>query len=125
MDEYIPLVLTSPTTHDDEQLEEFEFSKPDLQLSQQSDNFSIKNRCILVWFTVVVAMTAIYAAAAFHICILSENYQLQLIRSPADIATALRVIQPSPNLEKGLYNIKQKGLKSELRYCGLILPTYL
>lgn len=124
MDEYIPLMLTSPT-HDDEQLEEFEFSKPDLHLSQQSDNFSIKNRSILVWFTVVVAITAISAAAAFHICILSENDQLQLIRSPADIATALRVVQPSPNLEKGLYNINQNGWKSELRYCGLLMPTYL
>jgi hypothetical protein len=124
MDEYIPLMLTSPT-HDDEQLEEFGFSKPDLHLSQQSDNFSIKNRSILVWFTVVVAITAISAAAAFHICILSENDQLQLIRSPADIATALRVVQPSPNLEKGLYNINQNGWKSELRYCGLLMPTYL
>lgn len=48
--------------------------------------------------TVIIALIAIGAAAAFHLSVLSDA---QPLLTPKEISSRLRMAEPSPNLEKG------------------------
>jgi hypothetical protein len=109
MAEYMPLTSTSPTEHDDE---EFESLKPGGQLPQKYDNVNTKNRTILMWFTILMAVLEISAAVVFYNYVSSTTSGLEYIRSPDDVTATLRMVRPSPNLEKGRANIKQNNLKA-------------
>jgi hypothetical protein len=111
MSEYMPLASTSLTEHNDD--EDFEI-KHGSKLPHRSNSFSIENRTTLVWLTILMAVMAILAAASFHITILSTPSSPNPIRSPNDITSNLRIVYPSPNLDKGRTILKQKKLKSEL-----------
>ena len=102
MSEYVPLMSAPPADYDNEG---FESPKTQLQFQQRSDNFSANNCTTLAWFTILAVIMAISAAAVFRICISSATSELELIRSPSDITKTLRMVQPSPNLEKGRQNI--------------------
>jgi hypothetical protein len=110
MAEYMPLMSTSITEHDDE---DFNSIKPDTMLPTTS--FDVENHTFYMWLTALMAIMAISAAAAFHISMLSTTSGLELIRSRNDITSTLRIMQPSPNLEKGKTYIKQHKLKSKSR----------
>jgi hypothetical protein len=108
MADYMPLASNSPTEHDDE---EFESLQTGIKLWHRSNGFSVANRNTLIWATILMAVTAILASAAFHISALSAFPGLERMRSPNDITSTLRMVQPYPNLEKGLATINKKKMK--------------
>ncbi|KIM79835.1 hypothetical protein PILCRDRAFT_823020 [Piloderma croceum F 1598] len=101
MVEYLPLASASPTAHDDD---EFDTLKHGSWVPHQSSTFN--NSTTLTWLTILMGIMATFAAAAFHITILSETSRLPSIRSPNDVTSTLKMVRPSPNLEKGHANIK-------------------
>jgi len=113
MTDYMPLTSTSPELYNDD--DDFGALKPGGRVPDQANNFK---HTTLVWLTILIGVMAISAAATFHITALSVTAGLP-IRSPHDVTSTLRMVQPSPNLEKGHTNIinwkKQKG---ELCRCG-------
>jgi hypothetical protein len=114
MAEYMPLVSIPPAAHDDD---EFDILKPGGWVAPQSS--TVNNRTTLTWLTILMGIMTTLAAAAFHITILSETSGLQSIRSPNDVTSTLKMVRPSPNLDKGRANIKHwKKVKSESRGCG-------
>jgi hypothetical protein len=113
--EYMPLASISPAAHDDDELD---ILKPGDWVAPQSGIINT-SRTALTWLTILMGIMATLAAAAFHITILSETSGLQSIRSPNDVISTLKMVRPSPNLEKGRANIKQwKKVKGESRGRG-------
>ena len=110
MTEYKRLGSTSPTQYE---VQETESLIPDA--SQQHDVYTIRNRTALPWWTLLMAVISISAAAALHIRILSTTSRLKAIRSPPDVVGSLRMVSPSPNLAKGTKYMKQRKVKGELR----------
>ncbi|KIM83695.1 hypothetical protein PILCRDRAFT_433629 [Piloderma croceum F 1598] len=111
MAEYSPLISHSQTEHDDD--DELELLKAGGKGSHQSNRFHAENHTTIVWFAILMAVTAISAAAALHISILSATSRVQPMRSPNDIMSTLAMVQPDTNLQKGRAIMRQKGSKSE------------
>jgi hypothetical protein len=111
MAEYRPLISHSRTEHDDD--DELELLKADGKVSHHSNIFQAENHIALVWFAILMAVTAISAAAALNISILSATSRLQPMRSPNDITSTLAMAQPDTNLQKGRAIMRHKGSKSE------------
>lgn len=59
-------------------------------------------------FSVLMALVAIGAAAAFHLSMLSNTVPLL---TPKKVESSLRLAQPSPNLEKGRDIMTKKKYK--------------
>lgn len=62
-------------------------------------------------FTVLMALLAIYSAAALHLSVLSDA---PLLFTPKEIESKLRKALPTPNLEKGrdiIYEKNDKGMR--------------
>ncbi|KAJ7137852.1 hypothetical protein C8R44DRAFT_728052 [Mycena epipterygia] len=66
----------------------------------------------LLLFSVLMALMAIFAAAAFHLSVLSATQESELLLRPKDIESSLRMVRPSPNLEQGHETMKKKKFKS-------------
>jgi hypothetical protein len=104
MPEYVALRSTCPKGHGDEETESL---LPDAQLPVHKT----RNRTTLVWLTILIVMIAISTAAILQIYI-SKTFGLELIRSPKAVTAAFRMLQPSPNLEKGLTTADRMNLQS-------------
>lgn len=105
MPEYVALRSTCPKGHEDEESES-------LLPGGQLPVHNTRNRTTLVWLTILMAIIAISTAAILQIYI-SRTFGLELIRSPNAVTAAFRMLQPSPNLEKGLTTANRMNLKSE------------
>ncbi|KIM73564.1 hypothetical protein PILCRDRAFT_15143 [Piloderma croceum F 1598] len=119
MPEYVPLRRsTSPKEHENE---ESEFLLSGGQLLQKSTVYNSHNRITFVWLTILMAMIAISTAAVLQIYI-STTFRLEPIGSPGDVTTAFRMLQPSPNLEKGRKTVFQMNLKGpEVIFPGVMV----
>lgn len=95
MAEYTPLMSTPP---DEDEIE-----------SKESTN-ELSPRYPLL-FSVLVALMAIAAAAAFHLSVLSATHEAAPLLRPKDIESSFRMARPSPNLEKGHAILKKKKFK--------------
>jgi hypothetical protein len=62
----------------------------------------------LLPITALVALLASFAAAAFHLNMLSDP---QPLLAPKEIASSLRMVKPTPNLEKGRETMVEMNLK--------------
>jgi hypothetical protein len=118
MAEYMPLTSNSPTEHDDEDYTVYTPPEPGNKLSntqfQTSTNF--------LWLTILIAFTTISAAAALHVVVLSVHVDIKSLRSAHDITSALQMVLPSPNLDKGRNIMHQKNVKSKLLRSDSFLP---
>ena len=110
--EYVPL-STRPTSPEEHENEESEYLLPDGQVQQKSTLSNLNNRTTFVWSTILMAMLAISTAAALQIYI-STTFLLEPIGSPVDVTASFRMLQPSPNLEKGRKAAFQMNLQGEL-----------
>ena len=108
MAEYKPLGLTCPTQYEDQ---ETEFLIPDA--APQYNVYTIKNHTAIPWWTLLMAVISISAAAALHIRIMSTTSRLEAIRTPHDVVASLRMVPPSPNLVKGRKYMRERKLKGE------------
>ena len=70
-------------------------------------------KTILPLCGILMTVTAMSAAAALHISVLSATSRLQSMRSPNDLTSALAMAQPDTNLQKGRAIMRHKGSKSE------------
>lgn len=112
MAEYRPLISHSRTERDVDA--ELELLKADGKVSHHSNTFQAENHTALVWFAIVMAVTAMSAAAALHISVLLATSRLQPMRSPNDITSTLAIAQPDTNLQKGRAIMRHSGWKREL-----------
>jgi len=112
--EYVPLTSTSLTEHDVDD-GDFDSLEPGSKLPHRFNGYTnTENRISLVWLTILIAITAVSAAASLHISILAST-SFQPIRSPSEITSSLRMAVPSPNLEKGRALMAKKNMKSQSR----------
>ena len=105
MPEYVALRSTCPKGYEDEESES-------LLPGGQLPAHNTRNRTTLVWLTILMVIIAISTAAILQIYI-SKTFGLELIRSPSTVTAAFRMLQPSPNLDKGLTTADRMNLKSE------------
>lgn len=109
MAEYKRLGSTCTTQYE---VQETESLIPDA--SQQYNIYSIKDRTAIPWWTLLMAVISISAAAALQIRILSITSGLESIRTPRDVVASLRMVPPSPNIFKGRKYIGERKLRGEL-----------
>ncbi|KAJ6585350.1 hypothetical protein B0H19DRAFT_419233 [Mycena capillaripes] len=105
MAEYTPL-MSAPLDDD-----EVECKKPPPQ--------ELSRRYILL-FSTLIALMAIFAAAAFHLSVLSATPETQLLLRPKDIESSVRMVRPSPNLEKGHAIMK----KVKFKFPRMVFPSW-
>ena len=110
MAEYTPLTATSPTEHHDEDYMVYTPPEPGNKLS----NTHFQTSTTFLWLTILIAFTTISAAAALYIVVQSVHVDLKPLRSAHDITSALQMVLPSPNLDKGRNIIHQKNVKSKV-----------
>ncbi|KAJ7160059.1 hypothetical protein C8R46DRAFT_361876 [Mycena filopes] len=72
-------------------------------------------------FSVLVALMAISAAAAFHLSVLSTAQHEQRLLTPKDIESTFRIVQPSPNLDKGHATMR----KAKFKFPRMVFPGYI
>ncbi|KAJ7452974.1 hypothetical protein B0H11DRAFT_2072117 [Mycena galericulata] len=72
----------------------------------------------LLPITVLMALLASFAAAAFHLSMLSDS---QPLLAPKEIASNLRMVKPTPNLEKG----RETMVEMNLKYPDMVFPKYM
>jgi len=114
MAEYMPLTTNSPNElDDDDELKPLKGGGG--KFSHESNRLDVKHRTALVWFTILMAVTAIAAAATLPISILSAISRLAPLRSPNDITSTLTIVKPYTNLQKGRAIMTQKGMNSKSR----------
>ncbi|KAF7364878.1 hypothetical protein MVEN_00358200 [Mycena venus] len=106
MADYTPLMSAPP----DE--DEVDSNKPPVQ--------QLSQRYVLL-FSLLLALVAIAAAAAFHLSVLSAFYETQHLPRPKDIESSLPVVQPSPNLEKGHAIMK----KERFKFPRMVFPMFI
>ena len=113
MAEYRPLISHSQDVDD-----ELELLKADGKISHHSNIFQAENHTALVWFAILMAVTAMSVAAVLHISVSSATSRLQPMRSPNDITSTLTIAQSDTNLQKGRAIMRHKGLKRESHWRG-------
>jgi len=101
---------TSPREHENEESESLLSGG---QLLQKSTVYNSHNRTTFVWLTILMVVIAISTAAVLQIYI-STTFRLEPIGSPVDVTATFRMLQPSPNLEKGRKTAFQMKLRGEL-----------
>lgn len=101
MTEYTPLSTSPPPDYGGEDEMESKLKPTTNQLSPR----------YLLLFSVLMALMAISAAAAFHLSVLSATHEPELLLRPKDIESSLRMVRPSPNLEQGHDIMKKKKFK--------------
>jgi len=111
MPEYVH--LSRSTSLKEHENEESESLLSDGQLLQKSTVYNSNNRITFVWLTILMAMIAISTATVLQIYI-STKFRLEPIGSPVDVTASFRMLQPSPNLEKGRKTAFQMNLRGEL-----------
>ncbi|KAJ7239927.1 hypothetical protein C8J57DRAFT_1526551 [Mycena rebaudengoi] len=77
-----------------------------------------RSPCYLLLFSVLMALAAIGAAAAFHLSMLSNTVPLL---TPKEVESSLRLAQPSPNLEKG----RDIMTKKKCKFPQMVFPRYM
>ncbi|KAJ7780713.1 hypothetical protein DFH07DRAFT_875512 [Mycena maculata] len=95
MTEYTPLMSTPPDEY------EVESKNPN---TEHPPRYSLL-------FSLLIALVAVAAAAAFHLSVLSETHQAEPLLRTTDIESSLRVATPSPNLDKGHAIMRDKKFK--------------
>jgi hypothetical protein len=114
--EYTPLMSSVPEDGTEDETE----------LNTPAAAHSPRYRMLL---SVLIVLVAIYAAALFHLSVLSDTLPLF---TPREIESKLRMALPSPNLDKGRDIMDEKNYKCT-RYCktlrtphsSLIVPAPL
>ncbi|KIM74746.1 hypothetical protein PILCRDRAFT_92452 [Piloderma croceum F 1598] len=119
MPEYVLLSRsTSPREHENEESESLLSGG---QLLQKSTVYNSHNRTTFVWLTILMVVIAISTAAVLQIYI-STTFRLEPIGSPVDVTAAFRMLQPSPNLEKGRKTAFQMNLRGpEVVFPGIMV----
>ncbi|KAJ7625239.1 hypothetical protein DFH06DRAFT_1481296 [Mycena polygramma] len=75
----------------------------------------------VLFFSMLMALMAISAAAAFHLSVLSAAPETQLLLRPRDIESSLRMVQPSPNLQKGHATMR----KMKFKFPRMVFPKFI
>ncbi|KAF8214934.1 hypothetical protein K438DRAFT_1954939 [Mycena galopus ATCC 62051] len=104
MAEYTPLMSTPP--------EEYEIETK-TRVQELSPRFT-------QLFSLLVAFMAIAAAAAFHLSVLA-TYETQQLLRPKDVESTLRMVRPSPNLEKGHAIMRENKFK----FPRMVFPMFI
>ncbi|KAF7358196.1 hypothetical protein MVEN_00868100 [Mycena venus] len=103
--EYTPLMSSAP----EDGLED------EIKVKARATTHSLRSSMLL---SILMTLLAIYAAAAFHLSVLSDT---PLLFTPREIESKLRRALPSPNLDKGRDIMEEKNYKSPL----MIFPRYM
>ncbi|KAJ6504618.1 hypothetical protein C8R47DRAFT_1209894 [Mycena vitilis] len=75
----------------------------------------------ILFFSMLMALMAISAAAAFHLSVISAAPETKLLLRPRDIGSSLRMVQPSPNLRKGHATMR----KMKFKFPRMIFPKFI
>ncbi|KAJ7741291.1 hypothetical protein B0H16DRAFT_1565250 [Mycena metata] len=109
MAEYTRLTSASP---DDDEMQ---------TKSQPTVTDEISPRYVLL-FSVLMALMAISAAAAFHMNVLSATWkEPQALLRPKDIEDTFRMAQPSPNLDQGHATMR----KMKFKFPRMVFPMFI
>lgn len=89
-------------------------SKPNFEPSSTSSRYPML-------LSVLMALIAIAAAAAFHLNVLSMAPQREALLRPKDVESSFRIARPSPNLDKGHETMR----KMRFKFPRMVFPMFI